>query len=271
MRLRVATAPPSGAAPDPHPREVVWRDDDGRVAAYGSSAGSRHLMRMPGVAVFTWRDGSDEVVALPGEADPPSQGAGGDELVDAFYRCVLPMAMHTRGLQVLHASAVLGPAGVIALCARSGTGKSTLAYGLNLRPGHLMCADDALGFDPAGPVVQALPLPFTLHLRQDSMAYFRPQPVERGGAPEPARLAAVVVMARGADDAVRRLTDTDAFTAVLEHAYCFDLESRPRRRETAERYLDLTARVPVFELRFRAGLDRLPTVLDALEQIEAEA
>lgn len=264
MRLRVVTAPPTRAAPDPWAGELVWRDDDGRVAAYGSTAGSQHRMRMPGLADFSWRDDSDEVIAVPGEVKR-------EEVVDAFRRCVLPMAMHTRGVQVLHASGVRGPAGVIALCARSGTGKSTLAYALSLRPEHELCADDALGFDVDGPVVDALPLPFALHLRPASTAHFGAATDERPSAPGRSPLAAVVVMERAEKEKLRRLIATEAFTAVLQHAYCFDLESRPRRRETAERYLELTARVPVYELHFRAGLDRVPRVLDALERVEAEA
>jgi hypothetical protein len=261
MRLRVLTAPPSGAVPDSAITEVVWHDNEGRVAAYGSTSGARHRMRMPGLATYSWRDGSDEVVALPAEADR-------DQVVDAFLRCVLPMALHTRGLQVLHASAVRGPRGVVALCARSGTGKSTLAYGLSRRPGQVLWADDAVAFDAAAPEVQALPLPFSLHLRPVSAAYFGVPSAQGGAASEPAPLAAVVVMERAPGEVeVRRLADAEAFTAVLQHAYCFDLEARPRRRETAERYLELTARVPVYELRFPAGLDQLPRIVDALEAL----
>jgi hypothetical protein len=264
MKLKVVTAPPSGAAPaTAAPEEVVWLDNDGRVAAYGSTTGTRHLMRMPGLATFAWRDGSDQVTA--------TTAAGRSAVVDAFRRCVLPMALHTRGLQVLHASAVLGPAGVVALCARSGTGKSTLAFGLSGRPGRSLWADDAVAFDASGSSVRALPLPFELHLRPASAAYFGADPVLAAGAApggsEP--LAAVVVLERDESTSVqaRRLTDAEAFTAVLQHAYCFDLEARPRRRETAERYLELSARVPVWELRFRAGLDELPAVIEALEEI----
>ncbi len=261
MKLRVLTAPPSGAAPDPALAEVVWRSDDGAVAAYGSTSGAEHRMRMPGLATFSWRDESDEVLAEPAEA-------GREEIEDAYRRCVLPMALHTRGLQVLHASAVRGPRGVVALCARSGTGKSTLAYGLSRRAGHELYADDAVAFDASGLEVAAVPLPFTLHLREASAEHFG---AVAAGAPadgERAPLAAVVVMERGEELAVRRLTAAEAFTAALQHAYCFDLEGRPRRRETAERYLELTARVPMHELRFPAGFDRLAAILDLLEELE---
>jgi hypothetical protein len=260
MKLRVLQAPPSGAAPDPAVAEVVWRSDDGAVAAYGSTSGAEHRMRMPGLATFSWRDEHDEVLAEPVDAGP-------EEIEDAYRRCVLPMALHTRGLQVLHASAVRGPRGVVALCARSGTGKSTLAYGLSRRAGHELYADDAVAFDASGPGVTAVPLPFTLHLRPASAEHFGEAVAARPAGGERAPLAAVVVMERAAELGARRLTAADAFTAALQHAYCFDLEARPRRRETAERYLELTARVPVHELTFPAGFERLPEILDLLEEL----
>jgi len=238
------------------------------VAAYGATAGSLHRMRMPGLATFAWRDGSDEVMA-------ESADAAHDAVVDAFQRCVLPMALHTRGLQVLHASAVRGTHGVLALCGPSGTGKSTLAYGLARRPGHILWADDAVAFDATEDPVRAVPLPFSMHLRQASADYFG---TARAGpstiAADPAPLEAVFVLERaaaGEEPSVRatRLAAAGAFTAVLEHAYCFDLEGRPRRRETAEQYLDLTARVPVYRLSFRPGLEGLPAILDTIERIAA--
>jgi hypothetical protein len=39
-----------------------------------------------------------------------------------------------------------------------------------------------------------------------------------------------------------------------------------RKRLMVERYLGLSARLPVFEIRFRPGLDVLPAILDRIEQ-----
>jgi hypothetical protein len=194
------------------------------------------------------------------------------ELEDAFRRCVLPMALSTRGCQVLHAGAVLGPEGVVALCARSQTGKSTLSRALAGRPGRALWGDDAVAFSTAGDGVEALPLPFALSLRPASAAHFAGSadaPLAAADAPAP--LAAVLVLARADGDgepvaAARRIPPAEAFAAVLEHAYCFDLEGAPRRRDTAEQYLDLVDRVPVFELRFRTGLQHLEAILDEVER-----
>lgn len=258
---------PSGAAPPLGGPEIVWRDNDGQVAAIGWSDGGRHRLRMPGVAEYVWADGQDDVHAAP------APDVGRPAVAEAFHRCVLPLALQTRGVQVLHASAVRGPGGVVALCARSGTGKSTLACGLGRRPGHALWADDALAFEVGvgADAALAVPLPFSLHLRPASASYFgaRPATPTTTAAAEAVPLAHVVVLERAADGepavAARRLSDAEAFTGVLAHAYCFDLDAPALRRMTAERYLALVARVPVHALRFRPGLDAVPALVEALE------
>src|SRR5919106_5320553 len=103
--------------------------------------------------------------------DAPEVEVWRDSILDAYYRSVLPMALQAQGAEVLHASAVLTPRGVLALCARSGTGKSTLAYGLSRR-GYPLRADDAVAFENSGAQINVRPLPFSIRLRPDAAAFF---------------------------------------------------------------------------------------------------
>ena len=52
---------------------------------------------------------------------------------------------------------------------------------------------------------------------------------------------------------------------MLAHAYCFDVETRPLARMTAERYLALVGRVPVHRLRFRPRLEGVDALVRELE------
>lgn len=103
-------------------------------------------MHLPDVAAF--RLGM-EVVAFPLPSAPPEPAS------DAFERSVLPMALQALGGEALHASGVLGPSGLVALCGDSGTGKSTLACALNAY-GYLFWADDAVAFEVTDLGVDAL-------------------------------------------------------------------------------------------------------------------
>jgi hypothetical protein len=263
------------SAPPPLPdasreRLEVWHDDRGVLCAYGGTEGRRCWMHFPGLASFSFDRDSEDVTA----SAPPTIGR--DVLMATFHRAVLPMVLQARDTEVLHASGVRVPQGVMAFCARSGTGKSTLAFGLSRR-GYRMWADDAVAFAGSGPHVKALPLPFAVRLRPDAVAYLNVDPMGADGTmgdgvtdPEPAPLVALGVLERvdglGRMALVERLRPSVAFPAVLAHAYCFSLREPERRRRMVERYLDLTTRVPVFEIRVENGLERLPETLDAIEQ-----
>jgi len=259
-----------------NPRFEVWRDSDGAVLAYAEGVGDEYWMHLPGLASFRFSSRGDEVAATVA-------GTAKEELVlDAYRRRVLPMALQVCGREVLHASAVRSLAGVTALCADSETGKSTSAFGLSGR-GYPLWADDLVAFDIFEHVGRAISLPFNMRLRPSAAALFdldtTPSPIATGDdhsspGKETAPLLAVCVLRRkdadGARVAVRRLSLAEAFAAVLAHAWSFGLEDDERKRRMIHNYLDLAAGTPVFDICFRSGLENLPAILDAIEQLLRE-
>ena len=263
-----AAMPPQ---PDPPGGEVeVWRDRDGVLCAYGYTVGRHAWMHLPDVASFSFDRDSNRVTAIPHASVRPAV------IRDAYHRSVLPMILQAHHTEVLHASAVLAQHGVIALCATSGTGKSTHAAGLGRR-GYRVWADDAVAVAASESGFDALPLPFTIRLRPSAAALFRGVPVTDAALHSDAAemklapLAAVCVLERadGLRRAVKieRLRPAPAFPAVLAHAYCFSFRDLTRKRQMVQQYLDLTARVPVFAVRFESGLDKIPMILDAIERV----
>ncbi len=215
-------------------------------------------MHLPNVATFRL---GEEVVPFP----MPS--ATSELIEDAFERSVLPLALQALGGHALHASGILGPAGVVAFCGESGTGKSTLAYALGTR-GYSPWADDAVAFEITDAEVLTVRLPFRLRLRPDAAV------VLDGGVTEPAErksaaLAAAVMLRReaGRPMSVRRLEGGEAFPAVLEDGYCYRPSDTEARESLVETYLELIARVPVIEVRFPPDWRQLDVVLRALEEI----
>ena len=285
LDLKFAVADPwlPPALDTANPDIELWRDNDGTICAYGGSLNGTCWMHLPGVATFNFSDANSQIVAT---ADA---SVARDRIVDAYYRTVLPLALQTRGIEVLHASAVSMHGGIVALCGIKETGKSTIAYALSRR-GHSLRADDAVPFTRSGDVMQALSLPFTMRLRPASAAFFgRNGMSERNSphadaqglvllAPElltPERLAAVFVLERNSSalsttvPSINRLVGAPAFLSALTHAYCFSPNNGEQTARMVQHYLDLAANIPIFEIRFGAGLRWLPAITSAIEEMVA--
>ena len=253
------------------PSTLVWVDYEGTPSAYFYRAGDDYWAYLPVVGAF--RAGGDgQVLAVPNE------GVSDNLVIDTYRRTIAPMTLQLLGRQVLHASAIESPGGVIGFCADSQTGKSTIAFGL-AGQGYRVCADDALAFDTSGSGVRVHELPFSVRLRPASAAYFDvsvpPAPVldadgriTVGGNGIP--LAALCILSRqeeGRGVELRRLAADGVIRMLLPHAYCFTLLDEDLKRKTVAEYLELAARVPVYDVRFTATLDELPFLLSEIERV----
>src|SRR5204863_9039961 len=129
--------------------------------AYSAEHGGELWVEIPDVGTFHVAAGAGSMTAFVGESVAP------DAILDAYYGSALPLAAQARGLEILHASAVVvgSTSSVAAFCGSSGVGKSTVAFGLATR-GHGHWADDAVAFrvGPAGEITAA-PLPYEPKLR----------------------------------------------------------------------------------------------------------
>ena len=185
-------------------------------------------------------------------------------MAELYWHAALPLVVQARGGEVLHASGVLMPRGVVVLCGASKSGKSTIAYGLHRR-GHRLWADDAVALEVTESAITAWPLPFDVRLRPATAALFglgeraarlagADDSSGDGRAPAPLEAVCVLGRRRGADGRrCLRHSASVAYPALLANAYCFSLEDPPRKRLMLERYLSLVARVPVMALRPRTG------------------
>lgn len=253
------------------PGVTVWEDAQGRgPAAYGASREGWHWMRLPGIGAFRFGPDAGEASVVP------EPGAARPDVVDVYYRAVVPMMLHVRGHEVLHASAVATPAGVVALCARSGTGKSTFAYALSRR-GHELLADDAVTLAVRDGSSWTTPLPFAVRLRAASAEHFglpakdavRVVAPPEGAERRELRLAALVLLERRAGAGARGpcpVPPAEAFAQLLPHAYGFDLDDERRRGTMVATYLRCVAVTPVLRLTLTDGLHNVDAAAVALER-----
>lgn len=268
LTLSLAKSPPAAPPSDFGSGVQIWPYQDGSVCAACETVNGRHWVHLPGIASFRFRSGSAEVASFV------HPDADRELIPDHFRRIALPLGLQALGTEVLHASAVRMKSGVVAFCGISGTGKSTIAFALHQR-GHSLFGDDAVAFAASGDAVHAHSLPFRIRLRPESAAFFGFErqetffPAKPESRPRSANLAALFILQR-TDVAVidiTRLSPSQAFGTLLPHSYCFHLGHKERMRAMMEGYLHLASEVPVWEIHFGEGLDKLAGILDAVEKI----
>lgn len=256
LRVGEDSVPVPEPALGPEARVTVWRDVEGELCAWSDSHDGVRWIYVPHVGSYSFGPDEGEVRVVPDPSAPV------DLLHIAYVRTVLPMAVQALGREVLHASAVLARDGVVAFCAISTTGKSALAAEFNRRD-YALWADDAVAWEHIRGTTEAVALPF--ELASDVAGDTRRPPLER------APFAAACVLERlsaPSDESatVTALTPSEAFIALLTHAYCYSLEDVDRNRRMMDQYLEFARVVPVYRVRFQPGLGKLPATVRMVER-----
>ena len=145
----------SGPAAKPAVAELV---QDGLPYRAERGAAGDHRFSYGDRAAFHLSADGRRLLCAPVDADAP-------EWRRVLLDSVLATASLLRGYEALHAAAVLGPDGAVALMGRTGGGKTTLAAEL-LRRGYPLFCDDvlALSRDSAGGRILAHPAPPVMNL-----------------------------------------------------------------------------------------------------------
>lgn len=248
----------------------VWRDHEGRICAYGGQEGEHYWLRFPGMACFRFHPQLEVATCR-------REGTTAEAIIeDLFRRTVVPLIYQVGGRAVLHGSAVRSREGVIVFCARSHTGKSTLASAFHLQ-GFSFWADDAVVVEPQAEGMHAVGLPSRLRLRPPSRRHFQEaiDPTDVALNPDPSaaqgeRLLAICLLQRAEGEPgqppawVTQVPPSQAMLQLLEHAYSFTLGPLTQRRAILAQYHELATSVPVWDVHVQTGLELLPLAVAAL-------
>jgi len=248
----------------------TWRDTLGRVIATGGRDQDSWWMHWPGLATFRFGERGSV------RAEPAQHGV--EALIeDVFVRGVTPVVLLARDCEGLHASAVLGRRGLIAFCADSGTGKSTLALALSAA-GLPQFADDTVMYRATSGTLRAFSLKFPPRVDEEARRAIDAVPggVPRQVAPRTTAPFAVIyelVRDRGLNPGSPQIEDvppTRRFETLLAHAHPFELAAESRRRLFMERLLQLARTTEVCRVRFAPDLTALSRLVSAVRRHAGE-
>jgi hypothetical protein len=240
----------------------AWHDGLGRLVARGGCHEGTWWMEWPGLGTFTF--GEDGPVSV----HPIAPGLE-ERIRDSFVRGVLPVVLLGRGFEALHASAVNGPHGVVALCATSGTGKSTLAIALN-DEGLAHWADDTVVYHLPDRRAVTLRLPCVPRISDVPRAPVNTaRPPAAGPDRRPLRRVYHLVRDERLDPrqpAFFPVRHAAKFERLLAHAHPFEMGPAERRRAFVEALLQMAQLTDCWECRFAPSLTHLPSLAGAMRR-----
>ena len=240
-----------------------WRDDAGRLVASGGGEDGSWWMHWSALATFHF--GAEGPVLAAAPAGVPRR-----DIQDIFVRGVLPVVLVSSGYEAFHGSAVAVDDGVAALCARSGTGKSTLALamaGTGLR--HF--ADDTVAWTVVDGRVVATSLPFPVRVDRSARDAAGVDVSERVPPGAVLPLRRIYQLARDItldprEPRFEPVPEDRRFEVVLAHAHPFDMGREARRRLFIEHLLKIATAVDVWECRFAPDLNALSVLASRLRE-----
>lgn len=252
------------------------------AAFYREDAG--FLIRFPGQADFSLRpnEGGYEITGWPVfECDAQT-------LTNLYHNAIEPILGNHQGGLYLHGSAVAVPAektdadneGVIAFLGLSRGGKTTLA-GSFARSGFPFLTEDVIDLRLDEGAYMLQPKRSKLRLFADSARFLLgddtnfdnddlKQDVEAGDAlpfakgQKPLRQIYLLGTDHSAPLSIRRLSDQEALSALMPHAFILDVTDKARLRGHFGRMADLSQDIACYALDFTRDYAELPRVRDAV-------
>jgi hypothetical protein len=261
-RLHIGVPDPGRAHVSPGAVLQQWLDHQGRLIATGGRRDDNWWMHWQGLATFRFSERGSV------RAEPIRNGLE-TELRDSFVRGVIPVVLLARGFEALHASAVVVPQGVVALCGTSGTGKSTTALAIAAQ-GVRHYSDDTVIYQvlDGQAVASAMPFPVRVDATARQVVGVLPREIRFGEPrvePKSERLHRIYHMVR--DAAVSKtspefvaVSPARRFELLLTHSHPFDMGGDRRRRAFIENLMTVAKTVDVWECRFAPSLPDLPAL-----------
>lgn len=268
MRLTIGRA---DERPDPRSDSLLqtwYAGGTGAAVAQAFASNGRFLIAFRGIGLFAFPPGSTDITVWLDD------GVSTEQLHDVAFRQVRPIVLQACGWQATHASANWTSDGILLMCGRAHSGKSTLAYALAQR-GFPQLADDQFVWRPGPSGFERHPLPFTPRLRPPSLTFFNtssPSAVVESRLEGP--IWRIVILERHEEDFVPSLAAVPsqrAFSALLGFAHCFNPKDQAETARLMRDYLELVGRVPVYALRYPTGFDHFERVIELLVSGSAPA
>ncbi|MEM1050678.1 MAG: hypothetical protein AAGI28_01150 [Pseudomonadota bacterium] len=261
-----------------------WVSPQGFCMAEFRHVGHDYLIRFPGQADFLLQPEKDTFHTSAW----PSPDCDGQTVANLYHNAIEPILGNHSGGLFLHGSAVVlqqakrsfGEGGAIAFLGLSRGGKTTLA-GSFAAAGFPFLTEDVIDLRMEKDLYLLQPKRSKLRLFADSARFLlgadasfadeniKQEVVADEGLPfaetqAPLRQIYILGADHAAPISIRRLSNQDALSALLPHAFILDVTDKARLKAHFERMADLSQDIACHALDFTRDYAELPKVRDAV-------
>ena len=238
-------------------------------------------LHWPDLGIFRVRAGQDI-------AFDPAPGVSAARLRPPILGICMAVALHQRGLLVLHASASALPTGAIAFLGDKGWGKSTMNAALHQR-GHEFVTDDILAVDLASPKPLVYPAFAQMKLWPSAVAALgqdaqklpkllphlqkRQHLFQENIAQKAVSLSAIYLLDKGASISITPLQAGSLLRHLFQHSYSGRCGKALLHQGETAHFLQCAAlaqQVPLYRLQRPVDLSLLDAIAAAVETHAAE-
>ena len=243
-----------------------------------------HTWRQDQDIYLHWADlGTFRVRAGQDIAFNPVPGVSAARLRPPILGICMAVALHQRGLLVLHASAIALPTGAIAFLGDKGWGKSTMNAAL-YRRGHKFVTDDILAIDSASSKPQIYPAFAQMKLWPSAVAALGKNPqklpkllphlqkrqrlLKKNIAQKAVPLSAIYLLDKGPSIHIAPLPAHELLGHLFRHSYSGRCGKALLHRGETDHFLQcmaLAQQVPIYRLQRPVDLSLLDAIAAAVE------
>jgi hypothetical protein len=164
---------------------------------------------------------------------------------------------------------------LLAFSGGTGTGKSTLGYGLGQRPGWQQVADDCIAFTTSKSGILLLPIPNAVRLRKSSAEYFGQNTYSYQALEWPStepKLDYIFFIQTDKETGenftrpftLEIITAVEAYPLLLQQAYALTLQRTDYNQRMMQDYLELTCKITAYRLSYPMRFSNVNIIIDTL-------
>jgi len=248
----------------------IWYDGNSNACAYGREINNEYYFKVPRVGIFKYNPIEDLVLFYDDRCKDKNL------IEDSYYRLFLPIVLHLKGIESLHASGFQTEKGVIALAGVSGVGKSTLAYYFKDR-GFELWGDDSIAIlENGNDRFVTVGLPFKLRTKEDNNDLkknsFEDLDNFKNCEKSISNILSIIELVRVEKHGeinliLQQLTPSETVKVLLKHAYYFSLRNEMLKKRMVSKYFKIANSIPTYRLTFVPEKKNIPVLVNEIIKI----